>query len=404
MVFPKQIYLEVTNKQSYERQAGEHDLNRGDIFSLFSHEILPSIQKVVIFARTDVMFCTALFRVVQTITHLVPQAEILVLTNSAEFKKSTNLPVTVELRQVLPTDITEDAIHISAEGNVFPFLWQGEFSDKVKKLNALIQTNPLHKVVQGELFTKLRHTSLADVVKTTPELLEFHIDQSPHVLIESSIAFPNTSSLTAFVKPLADRIFNTGLFSDKPSGIEFFIDENFNEIETSDKLMVVPWKSPNEVHRETFFVVSGDYLNDLTPHSAEIFQQLNDIGIQFSYRGDQGICVLIGMETVFRHTDIGGRCVFNQTLWGADKFCVNVWKYGAAERWMFNDADFSNLPPAVVASTKVGNIWVLDTTKDHSSITTQQNNNTIGIINLQCTIPFANAINLLKDAGFYESD
>ena len=53
----KKIYLEATNKISHERKSGEHDLNRGDIFSLFSAEIINNIEKVVIFGKTDVKFC-----------------------------------------------------------------------------------------------------------------------------------------------------------------------------------------------------------------------------------------------------------------------------------------------------------------------------------------------------------
>jgi hypothetical protein len=400
----KKIYLEATNKISHGRKSGEHDLNRGDIFSLFSAEIITDIEKVVIFGRTDIEFCLELFKVSQTIKNLIPTAEVIILTQSVEFKNTANLPVNIEIGKVSPEDIDTDSIFISAEGNVFPYFWQGEFSDRVVRLNALTQLNSLYKVITCELFTELKHRKLEDITVNNPELLEFHVEKLPYAFTYTNVSFPDTTHLTSFVKSLADRIFKHGLFSDKPSGIKFYIDEFFNEIESTDKLMVVPWLSPSEEHKETFFVISGDYLNDITPESSTIFKKFNDAGIYFSYHDTQGVCVLIGMETVFRHTDIGGRCVFNQTLWGAEKFDLNIWEYGSGERWRFTEKEFLDLPPKTIVKTVTNKIWVMDTTKDHSSVTTVDNDDTLGIINLQCTIPFAYAVDILKQKKMNESD
>jgi hypothetical protein len=62
------------------------------------------------------------------------------------------------------------------------------------------------------------------------------------------------------------------------------------------------------------------------------------------------------------------------------------------------------LLPKTIVKTVTNKIWVMDTTKDHSSVTTVDNDDTIGIINLQCTIPFAYAVDILKQKRMNESD
>jgi len=160
--------------------------------------------------------------------------------------------------------------------------------------------------------------------------------------------FEGLSDIVDLTKQWATILYDHQKFTDKESGIDFFVDRDFNEIETNDNIIVTKWGDDN-----SFYCITGHALYDIMPHWTVMENVILEQAGLTSWLDFP--CLLISKGELKNHIDKGRPAAFNIGIFNENKI-TNYITYivdgvEVREEFKYND----------------GEAVLLDVTKNHGS-------------------------------------
>ena len=169
-------------------------------------------------------------------------------------------------------------------------------------------------------------------------------------VINIDLHWPGVAEIAPIVKNWADIIYVDGKFAGEPDGVDFFLNKDFEKINSGDDLIATRWgKNPDD----SFYCVSGNGLYELIPWWKKM---------QNFFESELGLtpwlpypCLLISQSNLRRHVDLGRPTAFNYPIFG-EKVCTNyIWHTQGAPASKYDET----------YSYEHGKTIILDTSYEH---------------------------------------
>jgi len=162
--------------------------------------------------------------------------------------------------------------------------------------------------------------------------------------------FEGLSDIVDLTKQWASILYNDQKFINKENGVDFFVDRDFNEIQTNDNIIVTKWGRSED---NPFYCVTGHALYDIIPHWTVMENVVLEQAGLTSWLDFP--CLLISKGELRKHTDIGRPTTFNIGIFNESKITNYVTStvdgVEVTEEYQYND----------------GEAVLLDVTKEHGS-------------------------------------